>query len=228
LRSALAALFLVLHAPLAAQSLSSALSGTVADPQGAVVQGAAIVSRHTATGAERQVSTDERGLYRVAGLPPGDYTVQAAAEGFKASVYESVLLSVGQEAIVDFQLELGALAEAVSVVAEQTTVSARGGSLEQLVSEQQLENLPLNGRDLTQLILLQKGVVQSRGSTRDINVGFGTKVSVGGARPSQNLFVIDGADANDALNNTPAGATGQMTGVETIAEFRVSTHPMNA
>src|SRR5690606_6559061 len=139
-----------------------------------------------------------------------------------------VRLTLGQEAVVDFRLELGDLTQVVSVVAEQTTVSARGGSLEQIVSQQQLENLPLNGRDLTQLILLQKGVVQSRGSTRDINVGFGTKVSVGGARPDQNLFVIDGADANDALNNTPAGATGQMTGVETIAEFRVSTNPMNA
>ncbi len=190
--------------------------------------GSVVVVRQEQTALEREVTTDLQGRFFLAGLPPGDYELRVGAGGFKTRIQQGIALAVGQEAVVDMQLELGEMSEVVSVVAEQTTVSARGGSLEQVVSHQQIENLPLNGRDLTQLILLQKGVVQSRGSTRDINVGFGTKVSVGGACPSQNLFVIDGADANDALNTTPAERTGQMTGVETIAEFRVSTNPMNA
>ncbi len=224
------ALFLLLAVAIAApaQDSSAALSGTVADPQGGAVPSAIVEAAHIQTQFRRRVKADLTGYYRLAGLPAGDYEIRAGAEGFKTSLRTGVRLTVGQQASVNFRLQLGDLTQVVSVVAEQTTVSARGGSLEQVVSQQQIENLPLNGRDLTQLVLLQKGVVQSRGSTRDINVGFGTKVSVGGARPNQNLFVIDGADANDALNSTPAGATGQMTGVETIAEFRVSTNPMNA
>lgn len=214
--------------PAAAQTLSGSVTGTVTDSQGGVVRDASVSANHAQTGLERTAQSDSLGRYRLAGLPPGDYELRAKAPGFKTSIRTSIRLSAGQEAAVDFRLEVGDLTQSVSVVAEQTTVSARGGSLEQVVAQQQIENLPLNGRDLTQLVLLQKGVVQSRGSTRDINVGFGTKVSVGGARPNQNLFVVDGADANDALNSTPAGATGQLTGVETIAEFRVSANPMNA
>lgn len=226
-RTALLAL-LVIAASASAQDSSGALSGTVTDPQDGAVRDALVSAAHTQTKLERRIHTDALGRYRFAGLPSGNYEVRVGANGFKTGVRTGVRLAAGQEAAADFRLEVGDLQQVVSVVAEQTTVSARGGAIEQLVSQQQIENLPLNGRDLTQLALLQKGVVQSRGSTRDINVGFGTKLSVGGARPNQNLFVIDGADANDALNATPAGATGQMTGVETIAEFRVSANPMNA
>ncbi len=91
-----------------------------------------------------------------------------------------------------------------------------------------MRQLPLNLRDITQLTTLHPGVLVSTGSTRDINVGFGTKISVAGSRPNQNLFLMDGGDANDALNNTPAGAPGAVTGVETIKEFRVATNTMSA
>ena len=223
----LLAVFLI-ASPLAAQSVSGAISGVVSDPHKAAVEAAKIVARQPRIHLERKAVTDRQGRYRLQGLPPGNYELQISSDGFRTVLRKNLSLAVGQELTVDLRLELGELSEIITVEAASPLVSARGGAMVQVVSGDQISGLPLNGRDLTQLILLQKGVVQSRGSTRDINVGFGTKVSVGGARPSQNLFVIDGADANDALNNTPAGATGQMTGVETIAEFRVTTHPMNA
>src|SRR6185503_16389967 len=102
------------------------------------------------------------------------------------------------------------------------------GTISNVVTEQQLASMPLNGRDVTQLVLLQPGVVMSRSSVQGSNVGQGTKISVAGSRPSQNMFTLDGTAYNDALNNTPASANGVMTGVETIKEFRVITNAMSA
>src|SRR5262249_36603360 len=97
-----------------------------------------------------------------------------------------------------------------------------------LVDEKKMRDLPLNGRDIAQLILLQPGVVNSRGSVQSANTGRGTRFSVGGARPSQNLFQLDGTTINDALNNTPGSAQGLLLGVETVKEFRVLTNTYSA
>jgi hypothetical protein len=97
-----------------------------------------------------------------------------------------------------------------------------------LVDEKKIRDLPLDGRDLAQLIFLQPGVVESRGSAQTSNTGRGSRFSVAGARPSQNLFQIDGTTINDALNNTPGSAQGLLLGVETIREFRILTNTYSA
>ena len=195
-----------------------------------MVPGVQVSVIHAETGRVRRVHTDNRGDYNVVGLPPGRYEVRAEEPGFRTEVRTGLELGVAQNLALDFTLRVG---KPVHVVVVDDTdhvalVEHRSPALGERVLSRQVRELPLDGRDLTELGLLQPGVVKSRGSTRDINVGFGTKVSVSGARPGQNLFIIDGTDGNDALNNTPAAATGQVTGVETIQEFRVLTSTMSA
>lgn len=210
------------------QRSSATIAGTVVDQQNAVVQGATVTVRNLETGLVRQVTSDINGYYRIVSLPSGPYEVRVEHEGFKTEVRSGLTLSVAQEAVVNFSLTVGSLQEELLITGEAPIIEVSSATMGELVDASRVKNLPLNGRDLTQLTLLQPGVLRSRGSTRDINVGFGTKVSIAGSRPSQNLFVIDGTDGNDALNNTPAGATGQVTGVETVKEFRVATNTLSA
>ncbi len=120
------------------------------------------------------------------------------------------------------------MTEAIVVSGEAPTVNTTESSVSYVVDEKKIRDLPLNGRDYAQLILLQPGIVQSRASVGSSDVGYGVKISVAGSRPNQNLFTLDGTDYNDALNNTPASAQGYMTGVETIKEFQVLTNTMSA
>jgi hypothetical protein len=210
------------------QRTSATVSGTVKDPGGAVVQGATVIIKNVDTGLQRRLSTDASGFYRADGVPLGQYEVRAEHEGFNAEVRSGLTLTVAQDAVVDFNLTVGSIQAEVVITGEAPLIQRNSAALGELVDARRVHDLPLNGRDITQLTLLQPGVLRSRGSTRDINVGFGTKVTVAGARPNQNLFILDGTDANDALNNTPAGAPGQVSGVETIKEFRVSTNTMSA
>lgn len=215
-------------AALQAQVFVASISGTVKDASGGVVPNASVSIKNTNTGLTRELQTDQNGYYHASGLPLGLYEVRASFAGFKTEVRTGIHLTVERGAVVDFELPVGQGREEIVVRGEAPQVNTTSPALGELVDEKRVRQLPLNGRDLTQLALLQPGVLLSRGSTRDINVGFGAKLSVSGSRPNQNLFVIDGTDANDALNNTPAGAPGQVTGVETIKEFRVSTNTMSA
>ena len=212
------------------QSGDGSMFGTVFDESGAVVPGVRVAAVHAETGRVRRVHTDDRGGYSVVGLPPGRYEVRAEMPGFRTERRTGLELGVAQNLALEFTLRVGEQVHLVVVddTENSALVERRSPALGERVLSGQIRELPLNGRDLTELGLLQPGVVRSRGSTRDINVGFGTKVSVSGARPNQNLFVLDGVDGNDALNNTPAAATGQVTGVETVQEFRVLTSTMSA
>ena len=212
------------------QSGDGSMFGTVFDESGAVMPGVRVAAIHAETGRVRRVHTDDRGGYSVVGLSPGRYQLRAEMPGFRTESRTGLELGMAQNLALDFTLRVGK--QVYIVVLDDTDhfalVERRSPALGERVLSRQIRELPLNGRDLTELGLLQPGVVKSRGSTRDINVGFGAKVSVSGARPNQNLFILDGVDGNDALNNTPAAATGQVTGVETVQEFRVLTNTMSA
>src|SRR5207237_4336703 len=122
--------------------------------------------------------------------------------------------------------KIAQISEVIVVKGEAPAVNSTESQVSYTVDEKKIRELPLNGRDYAQLILLQPGVVQSRASVGSSDVGYGVKLSVAGSRPNQNLFTLDGTYYNDALNNTPASAQGYMTGVETIKEFQVLTNTM--
>jgi hypothetical protein len=211
-----------------AQVTTGTILGTVTDESQAAVPGATITLKNVLTGVTRTVHTDAAGRYRAPGLSLGIYEVRAGLTGFQTKVRTGLSLNVAGEAEVDFSLAVGQMSEEVVVQGEAPLVNTNESMVSHLVDEKRIRDLPLNGRDFSQLILLQPGAILSRASNNSSNVGQGIKISVGGARPSQNLFTLDGTAYNDALNSTPASANGVMTGVETIKEFRVVTNAMSA
>ena len=211
-----------------AQDTTATLLGTLSDASGSVLPGVTITVTNVDTAQARTVTADESGRYRIALLPPGRYEMTAQLSGFQTVTRSGITLTVGQEARINVQMALGNVTESITVEAAAPLVETTTGSISNVVTEEQLGSLPLNGRDFSQLALLQPGVVVSRASANSANVGQGIKISVAGSRPSQNMFTLDGTAYNDALNNTPASANGVMTGVETIKEFRVITNAMSA
>ena len=211
-----------------AQVITGTILGSVTDQSGAALPGVTVTVKNHDTGLTRSVLTDASGGYRASGLSLGGYEVRAELEGFQVVLRKGITLTVGREAVVNFKLALARVSETVVVQAEAPLVNTTESTVSHLVDEQKIHELPLNGRDFSQLILLQPGVILSRNSASSANVGRGLKISVAGSRPNQNLFTLDGTDYNDALNNAPASAQGLMTGVETIKEFQVLTNSMSA
>ena len=205
------------------QGTSGTILGTVTDPQGAVIAGVTVSVKNLDTQRQRQVVTDSSGYYRVEALPVGRYEVRAERQGFKVSV-NSLTLTVGEEAVTNLKMEVGSLSEQVIVTSAGTEVETTTATMGGLVDEKKIRDLPLNGRSFDQLIYLQPGVTVATSAGSSPNQGRGTKFSVGGARLTSNLFMLDGTDMNDSQNFTPGGAGGQMFGVESIKEFKVITH----
>lgn len=212
----------------AAFAQSGIISGTVTDSQGALIPAVKVGIRNLDTGQTRALSSDAAGYYRAVGIDPGRYEVRVEQAGFSTEVRTGISLTVAQESVVNFSLKVSSVKEEIVVMGEAPGVETTGSTLSGLVDEKKIRDLPLNGRDMAQLILLQPGVVNSRASVQSANTGRGTRFSVAGARPSQNLFTLDGTTINDALNNTPGSAQGLLVGVETVKEFRVLTSTYSA
>jgi hypothetical protein len=209
-----------------AQTNTASISGIVFDPSGAVVANASVMARQLNTSAERTVHTDQRGHYAFQQVVPGPYQVIVRHEGFQTEVREGIVVTLGQEAVVNLSLSVGAVASEVSVNADASLVDTRSATLSALMNNHFIRNLPLNGRDVNQLALLEPGIVMSRRSSDSGSAA--TKLVANGSRPSQNSFVLDGSDINDATNTTPGSVAGGMLGVDTLQEFRVLTNAYSA
>ena len=224
----LAALLAVLPSGAAAQGTGAAISGTVLDETKATLPGVTVTIRNTDTGARRVVVTDERGRYQAQELDPGTYEVTAELAGFRTAVRGGLGLSTGQALIIDHNLTVGGIEERVVVTGEASLVETSQSSVTHLVAEQQIRELPLNGRDFSQLTLLQPGVVATPTTNRSVDRGMGTQVSIAGARPNQISYLLDGADVNTMGNQSPGSAAGGALGVETVREFQVLTNNYSA
>ncbi|MGH9966333.1 MAG: TonB-dependent receptor [Pyrinomonadaceae bacterium] len=211
------------------QATSATLSGTISDSQGALIPGVKVTIKNTDTGLQRELETNAAGHYSALGLSPGTYELRTDRQGFTTEVRSGLKLTVAEEAVLDIQLNVSGVRETVQVAeAGPAQVDTTTATISSLVDEKKIRDLPLNGRDMAQLVLLQPGVVNSRASVQSANTGRGTRFSVAGSRPSQNLFQLDGTTLNDALNNTPGSAQGLLVGVETVKEFRVLTSTYSA
>jgi outer membrane receptor protein involved in Fe transport len=212
----------------AAQGTTGSISGFVTDATHAAVPGATVTVRHVDTDQKRVVVTDASGRYRAQALAPGKYELTVELQGFRTAQHSDLSLSVGQESVVNVQLELGALDERVVVTGEAALVSTHQSSVAALVDEKQIRELPLNGRDFSQLTLLQPGVTSSPSTQRQVDRGMGTQVSIAGARPNQISYQLDGTDANTQGNGSPGSAAGGLLGVETVREFQVLVNNYSA
>jgi hypothetical protein len=213
------------------QTGTAVFLGTATDQQGALLPNVRITATNADTGVSAGVITDGGGFYRIPGLFPGEYDLQAERASFVVEVRRRVILSVSQEAVVNFRLKVGAIAEKVEVNGEQAPlVESSDSAVSGLVDPTQMRELPLNGRDIFQLVLLQPGVAptSSAGPSPWQKGGVG-KLSVNGQRSTSNNLTIDGMDANDpAFNVSPGGASGVLLGVDALQEFRVFTSTFSA
>jgi hypothetical protein len=219
-------LFLLSSVPAIAQ-VSASLSGTVKDQSGATVSGAAVAVRNTETGAIRNAVTGDEGQYRVFSLPIGDYEVHVTKPGFAEQIRTGIRLAVGQDASVDITLQVGPVTEQVVVHSDAPLVSLTTADVSGLVGEQQVKNLPLNGRSYDLLLPLNPGIVnftwEKTGGIGISNSTTGNNFAVSGNRPQQNMFLLNGVEFTGAAENNmqPGGTSQQLLGVDAVREFNV-------
>jgi len=212
----------------AAQNIGGSIHRTITDSSHATVPGVTVIIRNVRTGATRELATDGAGTYRAPLLPPGEYEIRASLTGFQTVDRRGIELALGQDAIVDLTLTLGRVEQEVVVVASAPQVNLASGAVSGLVSEQEIRALPLNGRSFQQLALLQPGVQAALAAGNDVVGGRTPKISINGARPEQNNFLLDGTDINNVYNKTPGSAAGVLLGVDAVLEFQVLTNAYSA
>jgi len=208
-----------------AQTTTADITGEVTDASGAVLPGARVTVTNTATGVERAVSTNEKGVFLVPDLPPGPYQLSVALQGFETLVRTGITLVVGQHANLPVALKVGAVTEQVTVMEEAPLVNTSSSEVSGVVGEKAIEELPLNGRDFSQLPLLEPAVSAVRNSDPTVaNKGYGTRLSMGGSRADQTAWLLDGTNIKSMSNfGTPGSAAGVMLGVDAMQEFQVLT-----
>ena len=211
-----------------AQTVGASLQGIVADPSGATVPGVDVVVVNVTTGAVRELKTDGTGHYRIPVLQPGEYEVHVSRAGFQPVARRGIQLAVGQDAVIDVKLDVGRVTDEVTVTADAPYINTTSGAVSGLVSDKEIRDLPLNGRSFQQLALLQVGVTPALAAGNDVVGGRTPKISINGARPEQNSFLLDGTDINNVYNKTPGSSAGVLLGVDAVLEFQVLTSAYSA
>ncbi|HEX5706798.1 MAG TPA: carboxypeptidase regulatory-like domain-containing protein [Pyrinomonadaceae bacterium] len=205
------------------------ISGTVRDQAGAAVPRADVIIEEESTGQTRTVHTDEDGEYSAPSLPVGRYSVSAAPQGFKRTVATGIELHVNDRLVVDLNLEVGQVTETVTVTGAAQLVETESAKVSSLVSEKQVTELPLNGRNYAALVTLvpglsapnEGGAFATRGTGLDSHVD----VSVNGNQSNANMWTVDG------VNNMDVGSNATLLvfpSIDSIAEFRVERNSFSA
>ena len=207
-----------------AQTATGQITGTVKDATGAVVPGAAVTVHSDLTGLTRTATTNASGDYSFPLLPVGTYSVNAELQNFRPSKRTGIKLNVDQVLRADFELAPGGLAEAVEVQAATVAIDTETATVGQLVTGKQITDLPLNGRNFLQLLFLGAGAVMTDGEQGSMRQGVGSAISLMGARPTSNNFMIDGTANVDTSLGTPAAVLS----VDAMEEFKEQTKTYSA
>ena len=215
---------------MAAQEAGGTILGVVTDPTSGAVSDGMVTIKNTGTGVDRVVQTNADGLYVAPNLIPGTYELNITATGFTPAVFQNVVLTIGERREIDARLTVGQVTSNVTVsTGEVVDVDLASSAISGVVESQRVVDLPLNGRDWTSLELLQPGVAQVRTqsglaiSNQRANRGLGTDVTIGGNRPQQNNYRLDGVSINDFANGAPGSVQGSVLGVDAVQEFSVVT-----
>jgi hypothetical protein len=222
---ALAAVFLL---ALASNSVAQArltgadLEGTVRDESGAVLPGATVTAANVATNLMRTVTTDSHGHFVVPALPPGQYRVTAELSGFAKAAREGIELRLGQSIDVDFSLKIAGAQEEITVAAEASIVDVHDTSVSEVVGQQQIDNLPINGRNFISFSVITPGVTVDLTPQQGASATSG--LSFAGQRARSNNIMVDGLDNNDPV----VGAVRAVFSQEAIREFQVLTNSYSA
>jgi len=211
------------------QNFSASMSGIVRDPTGAVLPGVSVTARHIESGLTRTVSTNETGTYNMPSLPVGGYELAAELTGFRQQLRRGITLVVTQEAVVNLTLDVGDLRQEITVTEDAALVNTTLSSTSGLVTREQINDLPLNGRSFLELMTLNSGVITNRSNTGENAV---PSFSIAGKRPDSNRFTMNGMDylGNNAggTYTAPQGISGFLLGVDAVREFNVLGHTYGA
>ncbi len=198
--------------------------GTVTDSQGAVVANAEVDVTNLATSVTQKVHTTDTGDFTVPYLTPGNYRVSVQSAGFQKSVVDNVNLVVAQQARVNVTMKPGTQTEVVEVQGSAVALDTDTSAVSQLVSEKQVEQLPLNGRNFLSLLFIGAGAVETTGEQGGMRQGAGNAISINGGRPESNNYTLDGLANTDTALNTPAVILSQ----DAIQEFKVLSETYSA
>src|SRR5438477_5885496 len=212
--------------PAHAQTATGVIQGTVKDDTGAVIPGVRVKLTDQATNQTREQNTNAEGIFEFRALPRGDYTIEAEHAGFKRQVITNTPLQVAQTQNLQVTLQVGALAESVEVQATAGLLQDSEASLSQVIDSKRVLELPINGRNLMQLIPLAAGVITAgRASATQRQGNYGSGFSVGGQRDNTSVVLIDGMEiSGQEINNYPLA----IPSLDSVAEFRVQTSNYSA
>src|SRR5438874_5595745 len=209
----------------AAQTTTAAFQGSVMDSSRAVLPRVQVTATNVETGLQRTAITDEEGRFLLSELPPGPYELNVSLTGFETLVRKGLTLTVGQQANLSLTMKVGSVDQQVVVTGDAPIVETTQSSVSGVVEEKRITELPLNGRDFTQLALVEPATVSLRNTgTGEVGRGFGTRMSVAGSRPDQTGWLLDGMKINsNTFFGTPGSAGGGLLGVDGVREFQVLT-----
>ncbi len=207
------------------QSGTGTLNGTLTDQSGAVVNGGTVTAINIATNESRTVTSEAKGFYSIPELSVGRYRLKADAPGFGTVTREGISVSVGAQVTIDVKFALEATTSTVDVQANAVAqVNSTSGEQSTLIDPKQIRELPLNGRNFEQLILLAPGAQPSPASSSSAAYGRSPSYSISGARPVGQAVLLDGANIQGFWNRgTGASIIGTSLGVEAIGEFQTLT-----
>ena len=202
------------------------ISGVVTDSNGGVIAGARVKATQTDTGLVRSVTAESDGAYLLPSLPIGPYRLEVAADGFRTHVQTGIVLQVNTNPVVNVTLQVGSLTQEVEVTADATMVESQSNSVSQVIDQRRVVDLPLNGRQPTQLILLSGAAVTAPPSdmASSKNYPSSTTIAVAGGQANGTYYLLDGGDHNDAFGaiNLP------LPFPDALQEFSVQTNAIPA
>src|ERR1700730_2206752 len=222
----LVALVLIVMIPHSASAQATAtLNGVVRDSSGAVIPQATVTLHNTDTGSDRESLTNDSGLYVFVSVPPGEYVLKVTKEGFTTATQAGLPVLVDQASTQDFTLRIGSTQQSVTVEASAVNLETANATLGTVIESKQVTDLPLNGRNFTQLLSLTPGVspvsvAQNSGGAQAAPIGSFVFPSVSGQSNRSNYFLLDGIDNTDQVFTTYAVAPI----LDDIQEFKVQSH----
>jgi len=209
---------------LRAQNTTGTITGTVTDSAGAVIGDASILIEDTDSQVSRSAVTETSGNFTATLLPPGHYSVTVSRPGFKTSTSQGLVLDLEQVLRVNVTLSPGAVTESVTVSAEQLALDTDSSTVGQVISGDQITDMPLNGRNFTDLLLLTPGSVQQSGEQGQYRVNEGNAISLGGGNSDSQSYTVDGTTILDTSYDTPMYEPS----IDSIEEFKAQTKTYSA
>ena len=207
---------------------SGTITGDIRDTNGAVLVGVNITANHTETGLSRTTTSEGEGRFVFPGLPVGIYSLHAESNGFEPLDFPNVTLTVNDTTTVALVMKVSTVTADLTINSGEALVNTQTAELSYLVTEQAIRDLPLNGRNYTDLAFLQPGVIPYAHRDGGSVVAHGLAMSINGQDPRSNVYLLDGTPQNDFTNGPAGSAASTVLGVETIREFRVESNSYGA